>query len=265
MVANNTYYAKETRAPTKISVGPNVQRAPTTVSIPPSYQQTYPQRTAEMVANNTYYAKETRAPTKISVGPNVQRASTSVPPVSQQHGDGIKIDDDTDEDEEDMETEDDSDNDADTDVFDVLVDISSTFNYLQELRKQYRDLLPQVKKYNKDKMESFLEVYSLLKTSIIEEQDGLEGTVFKKQYGKGVTESEGETEEDTDNDADTEDDNDTDTEDNNDTEDDSDTEEETVVSEEEDVEQAEDLDVKFDEIEEDEPSKEQFLFSLVQI
>ena len=98
-----------------------------------------------MVANNTYYTKETRAPTKISVGPNVQRPPTtiSIPPV--QHGDGIKIDyDDTDEDDEDMDTDDESDNDVD--IFDVLVDISTTFSYLQELRKQYRDLLPQVKK-----------------------------------------------------------------------------------------------------------------------
>ena len=37
IVANNTYYTKEIRAPTKISVGPNLQRAPTTVSIPPLY------------------------------------------------------------------------------------------------------------------------------------------------------------------------------------------------------------------------------------
>ena len=35
MVANNTYYAEETRAPTKISVGPNGPRAPTTISVPP--------------------------------------------------------------------------------------------------------------------------------------------------------------------------------------------------------------------------------------
>ena len=35
MVANNTYYAEETRAPTKISVGPNGPRAPTTFSVPP--------------------------------------------------------------------------------------------------------------------------------------------------------------------------------------------------------------------------------------
>ena len=212
----------------------------------------HPQRTAQMIANNMYYANETRAPTKISVGPNVQRPSTtiSVPPV--QHGDGIKIDyDDTDDDDndEDMDTGDESDNDVD--IFDVLVDISTTFGYLQELRKQYRDLLPQVKNYNKDEMESFLKVYSLLKTSIIEEQDGLEGTVIKKQYGKGVTESEGETEEETEGE-----DNNTDAED--------DTEEETVdseeeeESEEEEVEQAEDFDVKFDEIEEDEPAKEPF-------
>ena len=35
MVANNTYYAKETRAPTKISVGPNGSRAPTTYFLTP--------------------------------------------------------------------------------------------------------------------------------------------------------------------------------------------------------------------------------------
>ena len=259
MIANNMYYANETRAPTKMSVGPNVQRAPTTVSVPPTYQQpnTYLHRTPEMVANNTYYTKETRAPTKISVGPNVQRPPTtiSVPPV--QHGDGIKIDyDDTDEDDEDMDTDDESDNDVD--IFDVLVDISTTFNYLQELRKQYRDLLPQVKKYNKDEMESFLKVYSLLKTSIIEEQDGLEGTVIKKQYGKGVTESEGETDEETedeDNNADREDDTEEETVDSEEEEEEESEEEE---SEEEEDEKAEDFDVTFDEIEEDEPAKEPF-------
>ena len=35
MVANNTYYAKGTRAPTVMSVGPDGPRAPTTVSVPP--------------------------------------------------------------------------------------------------------------------------------------------------------------------------------------------------------------------------------------
>ena len=35
MVANNIYYAKGTRAPTVMGVGPNGLRAPTTVSVPP--------------------------------------------------------------------------------------------------------------------------------------------------------------------------------------------------------------------------------------
>jgi hypothetical protein len=167
-------------------------------------------------------------------------------------------------DDEDMDTDDESDSgdedeeDKDTDVFDVLVDITRTFHYLQDLRKQYRDLLPQVKEFKKDEMDSFLEVYSLLKTIIIEEQDGLEGSVFKKQYGKGVNddESEGETDEETDNEDDG---NDADTED-GDTDDGDDTEEETVDSEEEETEdeQAEDVDVTFDNIEEDEPNKEPF-------
>ena len=62
----------------------------------------------------------------------------------------------------------------------------------------------------------FLRVYSFVKTGIIEEQDGLEGTVYKKQHGKGVTESEGETDEETDNENDSR--NDADTKDDNDTE-----------------------------------------------
>jgi len=259
MIANNTYYTKEIRAPTKISVGPNVQRAPTTVSIPPSYQKpnTYPQRTAE-----------TRAPTKISVGPNEPMPPTtiSVPPVREhvQHGDGIKIDheDDTDVEDEDMDTDDEDDTDEEDEedqlpaVFDVLLDISKTFHYLKELRKQYRDLLPQLKEMKQDHMGCFLQMYSHVKTNIIEEQDGLEGTVFKKQQGKGLTESEGETDEETDDEDDSGND--------ADTEDDSDTEEETVDSEEEeeteedDDESDDDMDVKFDAIQDDEQNKEPF-------
>ena len=274
MVANNTYYAEETRAPTKISVGPNGPRAPTTISVPAQIggvqdgsgiggQFHRPTQTsfygARQDANN-------RAPTTYhEPGPVVRAPTTiSIPPVrgQVQHGDGLKIDDedDTDVDDEDMDTEYESDSgdedeeDKDPDVYDVLVDIISTFHYLQDLRKQYRDLLPQLKEMKKDEMDSFLEVYSLLKTIIIEEQDGLEGSVSKKQYGKGVTESEGETDEETVDDGD-----DADTED-VDTDDGDDTEEETVDSEEEETEdeQAEDVDVKFDDIEEDEPNKEPF-------
>ena len=246
---------------------------------------TYPPRTAEMVANNTYYAKEVRAPTKVSVGPDWQSAPTeirvgpnepmppttlSVPPVREQvqHGGGITIkiddEDDTDVDDEDMDTDDEDDTDEDDEeeqgpgVFDVLVDIAKTFKYLKDLRKQYRDLLPQLKEMNQCKMGCFLQAYSHVKTIIIEEQDGLEGTVFKKQHGKGVTESEGETDEETDNENDGND---------ADTEDDNDTEEETVDSEEEETEENDDdddeesdqdMDVKFDAIQEDESNKEPF-------
>ena len=46
--------------------------------------------------------------------------------------------------------------DKDPEVYDVLVDIINTFHYLQDLRKQYRDLLPQLKEMKKDEMDSFL-------------------------------------------------------------------------------------------------------------
>ena len=101
-------YGKEVRAPTKVRVGPDCQ--------PP--------------------------PTKISVGPNALMPPTtiSVPPVREkvQHGDGItiKIDDEHDTDDEDMDTDDESDNGDEVDeeeqdphVFDILVDIMTTFNY----------------------------------------------------------------------------------------------------------------------------------------
>merc|ERR1711954_84886 len=115
----------------------------------------------------------------------------SVPPVRErvQHGDGITIkideEDDTDVEDADMdavnEDEDDTDEDDEEEqlpaVYDVLLDISKTFNFLKDLRKQYRDLLPQLKEMKQDHMGCFLLVYSHVKTNIIEEQDGLEGTV----------------------------------------------------------------------------------------
>ena len=228
-------YGKETRAPTKVSVGPDYESAPTKISIGPN---------------------EPMPPTNISVPPVRERV---------QHGDGITIkiddEDDTDVEDDDMDADNEDDTDEDDEeeqlpaVYDVLLDISKTFNYLKDLRKQYRDLLPQLKEMKQDHMGCFLLVYSHVKTNIIEEQDGLEGTVFKKQHGKGVTESEGETDEETDNEDDSGND--------ADTEDDSDTEEETVDSEEEETEVNDDesgdnMDVKFDSIQEDESNKEPF-------
>ena len=258
MVANNTYYAMDTRAPTKISVGPNGPRASTTISVPPQIGGVQGgsgiggqfHRPSHNSFDGTINDKNNRAPTTYHEPGAVVRAPTKIYVPAVQHGDGINIDDEEDSDE-DMDTEEESDiededeEDKDTDVYDVLLDISRTFNYLQELRKQYRDLLPQVKEMGKEDLDSFLQAYSLLKTNIIEEQDGLEGTVFKKQHGKGVTESDDNADEETDNE-----DNDADTEDGDETD------EETVDSEED--EQAEDLDVEFDDIVEDDPNKEPF-------
>ena len=79
-----------------------------------------------------------------------QSLQISVPPIREQvqHGDGITIkindEDDTDVDDEDMDKDDEEDTDDDDDdeedqgpaVFDVLLDISKTFHYIKELRKQ---------------------------------------------------------------------------------------------------------------------------------
>ena len=101
-------YAKESRAPTKKSYGPDYQSAPTKISVGPN---------------------EPMPPTTISVPPVRERV---------QHGDGITIkindEDDTDVEDEDMDTDDEDDTDEEDEeetlpaVFDVLVDISKTFN-----------------------------------------------------------------------------------------------------------------------------------------
>merc|ERR1711895_397993 len=101
------------------------------------------------------------------------------------------------------------------DIMDILTDISSTFTYLKHLRKQYRDSLSQIKEFDDKEMDEFLEYYSLIKTDIIEERDGLEATVTQRGRGIDDSESEGETDEE----AVDDDDDDDDTGDNADTED----------------------------------------------
>ena len=152
-------YGKETRAPTKVSVGPDYESAPTKISIGPN---------------------EPMPPTIISVPPVRERV---------QHGDGItiKIDDEDDTDVEDEymdadnEDEDDTDEDDEEEqlpaVYDVLLDISKTHNYLKVLRKQLKEM-------KQDDMGCFLHAYSRVKTNIIEELDGLEGTIFKNSMVK---------------------------------------------------------------------------------
>ena len=170
----------------------NNQVGPGAQSIPPT-------RLMAQHPHKYEYGEEVRAPTKVSVGPNGAKApnTISVPTQKSQHGAGIDVDMDTDE-ESDNGDEDDEEE-EDPDVFDILLDISRTFQYLQDLRKQYRDLLPQLKEFKREEVDSFLEVYSLVKTNIIEEQDGLEGAVFKTQHGKGLNdvESKGQTDEET--------------------------------------------------------------------
>ena len=207
---------------------------------------------------NQYSSQSSKAPTTLSIGPNCAKAPTtlSVPPLgsTDQYGAGVDMDMDNesvDSDEEDEENT--------PDIMDILTDISSTFTYLKHLRKQYRDSLSQIKEFDDKEMDEFLESYSLIKTDIIEERDGLEATVTQRGRGIDDSESEGETDEEAVDDSDDDDD----TGDNADTED---TDEEAVDDTDDDTPEAvdteeegqEDYHVKFDKVDETEANKEYF-------
>ena len=205
-----------------------------------------------------YNAQSSRAPTTVSVGPDCAKAPTtlSVPPLgsTDQYGAGV----DMDMDNESVDS-DDEDDEITPDIMDILSDIDSTFTYLKYLRKQYRDSLPQIKEFDDEEMDEFLESYSLIKAGIIEERDGLEATVTQRGGGIDDSESEGETDEEAVDDPDDDDD----TGDNADTED---TDEEAVDDTDEDTPEAidseeedqEDYHVKFDKVDETEANKEYF-------
>ena len=106
------------------------------------------------------------------------------------------------------ETNEDTDNEMDTetvseadtedqeehDVYEILNDISLTFNHLKDLREQYRKALPQLKELDEEEMDQFLYKYAELKIDVIDEQDGFE--VRKAQTGSGIDEEyEGGTDE----------------------------------------------------------------------
>ena len=82
---------------------------------------------------------------------------------------------------EDMETDTETVSEADTEdleeynVYEILNDISLTFNHLKVLRDQYRKALPQLKELDEEEMDEFLYKYAELKIDVIDEQDGLEG------------------------------------------------------------------------------------------
>ena len=74
------------------------------------------------------------------------------------------------------------------DVYEILNDISLTFNHLKDLREQYRKALPQLKQLDEEEMDQFLYKYADLKIYVIDEQDGLE--VRKAQAGSGLDNDE---------------------------------------------------------------------------
>ena len=85
------------------------------------------------------------------------------------------------------------------DVYEILNDISLTFNHLKDLREQYRKALPQLKELDEEEMDQFLYKYAELKIDVIDEQDGLEGK--KVQTGSGFDNKYEEYEGDTDEEA----------------------------------------------------------------
>ena len=95
---------------------------------------------------------------------------------------------------EDMETDTETVSEADTEdleeynVYEILNDISLTFNHLKDLRDQYRKALPQLKELDEEEMDEFLYKYAELKIDVIDEQDGLEGR--KAQTGNGIDDDE---------------------------------------------------------------------------
>ena len=218
MVANNTYYAKGTRAPTVMSVGPNGPRAPTTVSVPPltggvlqgsgigdqfhRHNENQPIPQHWFIAQHPHgyeYGEEVRAPTKVSVGPNHQSPTTkisvcpnepmppttiSVPPIREkvQHGDGIKMDDEygTDEDDEGEGDTDSVINDEldkkevdDEDIWDIITNIHGELEYIQNLKKQYGELLPQLNELDGVLLDETLQEYAVLEVKVLEEQQGI--------------------------------------------------------------------------------------------
>ena len=212
---------------------------------------------AELIQYSNAQSSRARAPTTISIGPNHPKApsTVSVPPLgsTDQYGSGANM-------ELDNESVESDDNEEITpDINDILTDISSTFTYLKHLRKQYRKSLPQIKEFDDKEMDEFLEYYSLIKTDIIEDRDGLEATVTQRGRGIDDSESEGETDEESVDDPDEDTANDVDSEGETDEEAVDDSDEDTANDvDTEDTQEELDYTVKFDKVDENETNKEYF-------
>ena len=183
MVANNTYYAKETRAPTKISVGPNGPRAPTTISVPPQIGGVQEgsgigdqfHRHSQNSFDGARQDANNRAPTTYrEPGPVVRAPTTiSIPPVREgvQHGDGI--DEPLDEDLQ-MVYKPTNEEDEDENIWDIITNIHGELEYIQNLKKQYGELLPQLNELDGVLLDEALQEYAALEVKVLDEQQGID-------------------------------------------------------------------------------------------
>ena len=187
MVANNTYYAKGTRAPTVMSVGPNGPRAPTTVSVPPLTGGVQQGGSAlgptpsvnrgfgigdqfHKTPQNSIPLGNNRAPTVMSVGPNGPGAPTTVS-VPHQHGSGI--DEPLDEDLQ-MDYKPTNKEDEDENIWDIITNIHGELEYIQNLKKQYGELLPQLNELDGVLLDEALQEYAALEVKVLDEQQGID-------------------------------------------------------------------------------------------
>ena len=176
MVANNTYYAKETRAPTKISVGPNGPRAPTTISVPPQIggvqdgsgiggQFHRPSQNSINVGGHA----DNEASTVISVGPNGPKPSSTTVSLPKQDGGGIN-----DSMDEDYQMDFKPTTEEDEDIWDIITNIHGELECIQNLKKHYGELLPQLNELEGVLLDEALQEYATLEVKVIDEQYGID-------------------------------------------------------------------------------------------
>ena len=139
--------------------------------------------------------------------PNGALTTMHVPPIQTQKGGGVTQHCDQ-EDEEDYESEDSNQSrhflhttDEEMEMEEeeevkgrelskIMVDIAIKLYDLQELRKEYRDALPQIENHDEDEKNIFINVYTALKLQIMREQDGVPETVEDDEENEDEVEGE---------------------------------------------------------------------------
>ena len=106
-----------------------------------------------------------------------------------------------------------SDTDSDTDsedenISDIIEDLRNTFTYINDLKKQYRKLLPQLNELNDKELKHALKSYAALEVSVLDERDGIDHEEYEANNEDDGMEDDdeegGEKEEDDGMDADNE-------------------------------------------------------------